>query len=329
MSFTSWPEIESFHNVRKHMKAYPDLLKGDSLVVYRPKVKLHGTNAGVRCYPDGRVVAQSRSKDLTVDDDNAGFAKWVASNEGRFRRLAERNIVIFGEWCGKGIQKGVAISQVDRVFAVFAAKYMETDTLVIEPNDLAMMVSGIPGVHVLPWFGQTTLCKFPIYWLCEPESLQQIASIINGRVEEVEAEDPWVKETFGVSGTGEGLVFYPVSPSHLGFENFTNLCFKAKGEKHKNVATAKPAQLDAETASSAEAFAEMVVTEARLMQGAQMGDSCLYDMKHIGTFIQWILADVKKETQDELDASGLTFKQVTKAVTDRARRWYIEKSNAA
>jgi hypothetical protein len=153
---------------------------------------------------------------------------------------------------------------------------------------------------------------------------------VNDVVAEVEHVDPWVKENFGVEGTGEGIVCYPVSKEHLGFENFTYLCFKAKGEKHKNVATAKPAQLNAEAAASVEAFAELVVTEARLLQGAQTvqlrDSSDLYDMKRVGVFIQWVLADVEKETQDELEASGLTFKQVSKAVTDRARKWFIEKS---
>jgi hypothetical protein len=33
---------------------------------------------------------------------------------------------------------------------------------------------------------------------------------MNKLVEAVDTEDPWVKETFGVTGTGEGVVWYPV-----------------------------------------------------------------------------------------------------------------------
>jgi hypothetical protein len=33
---------------------------------------------------------------------------------------------------------------------------------------------------------------------------------MNRLVEAVDTEDPWVKETFGVTGTGEGVVWYPV-----------------------------------------------------------------------------------------------------------------------
>jgi hypothetical protein len=309
------------------MRVYPELLRGSTAVAYRAKVKLHGTNAAVRCSEDGAVVAQSRSKDITPSDDNAGFAQWVSVGEvqSRFRRLCDRNIVVYGEWCGKGIQKGVAISQVDRIFAVFAARLLGTDTLIVEPSDLATLVQGIPGVHVIPWYGDML---FSVDWASDDATLTEVTTRINAVVSDVEREDPWVKETFGVIGTGEGIVMYPVSKEHLGVANFTNLTFKAKGEKHKNVSTAAPAQVNPEVAASVDAFVAMVVTEARLEQGATVasGGPATYDMKLMGKFMQWVVGDVEKETQDELDASGLTFKQVSKAVSDRARKWYIEKS---
>jgi hypothetical protein len=63
----------------------------------------------------------------------------------------------------------------------------------------------------------------------------------------------------------------------------------------------------------------MVLTEARLEQGA----GGVYEMKSVAKFLAWISADVQKETQDELDASGLTWDQVSKAVTNKARAWYL------
>jgi hypothetical protein len=50
-----------------------------------------------------------------------------------------------------------------------------------------------------------------------------------------------------------------------------------------------------------------------------------YDQKQTGKFVAWIMADVEKETQDELEASNLTWKQVEKAITAKAREWYKEK----
>ena len=44
MTFFAWPEIESFHNIRKYAAAHPEILKGEVTngIAYRAKVKLHG-----------------------------------------------------------------------------------------------------------------------------------------------------------------------------------------------------------------------------------------------------------------------------------------------
>jgi hypothetical protein len=50
-------------------------------------------------------------------------------------------------------------------------------------------------------------------------------------------------------------------------------------------------------------------------------------MKYIGKFINWILLDVEKETKAELEVSNLTFKSIQKALSDKARAWYIGEYN--
>ena len=42
--------------------------------------KIDGTNACVVVTPDGTVLAQSRSRFITPEDDNFGFAAWVQAN---------------------------------------------------------------------------------------------------------------------------------------------------------------------------------------------------------------------------------------------------------
>lgn len=365
MRFMPWPEIEGFHNIRKFIRVDPgewwhkkELLAGTSVVSYKAKVKLHGTNAAVRISADGTVTAQSRTNIITPENDNAGFARWVKANEEAWRDTFKvvsnfdnsahyLNAVIYGEWIGPGIQKGVAVSEIPKKsFAIFAVQFLDKneehgDMLMVEPRHIEMYgMQNIPDVYVLPWYEQS----IDIDWKQTDEELSKTIAPINDWVMAVEANDPWVEKTFGVKGTGEGLVFYPVSEAHKNsFEHFTNLCFKAKGEKHKNIATAKPVQVSAEAAASIEAFVNMVVTPARLEQGARaiLGEhkhedalKCLfcttgalnYDMKNTGKFVAWVSADVEKETQDELAASGLTFKQVQKTITDRARTWYLAKS---
>lgn len=358
MTVIPWTEIESFHNIRKYTQTHPEILNGDATVTYRAKVKLHGTNAAVQVHLDGTLVAQSRTTELSVTNDNAGFAKWVHSTDPAFWAAAE-GMVIFGEWCGPGVQKGVAVSEIPKkIFAVFAARSLNplNDELIVDPEHLAIMlkpvIDHVGGVYVLPWYvGNIPVCGIDgpnyvrdilgvkINWLAEEgplslehQRLNEIVKLINDSVAAVEKNDPWVKETFNVDGTGEGLVFYPVSKEHLGVKNFNNLVFKAKGEKHKNIKTAAPAQVNAEAAASIDQFVDMVLTEARLMQGvenvATRDCSPQYDMKKIGQFLAWIAGDVQKETQDELAASGLTWNQVSKAVTNKARVWYLAKAKA-
>jgi len=70
--------------------------------------------------PDGQtvaVLAQSRSRLITPDSDNHGFARWVKDNAEKLVELlgAGRH---FGEWVGKGINKrGYNLNQ--KVFALF------------------------------------------------------------------------------------------------------------------------------------------------------------------------------------------------------------------
>lgn len=337
-----WTEIESFHNIRKFTKAYPENLNGSSKVTYRGKVKLHGTNAGIQIV-NGVVTAQSRTQILSSENDNVGFAKWVKSQEESWANAAKvkttfdgstynLNIIFFGEWFGPGIQKGVACSEVPKKsFAIFAARTLNKDgepsgDLFVNPNVLKEFVKNISDVYVLPWHPAT----IEVDWNDSSETLQEKVELINKWVHDVEVNDPWVEETFGVKGTGEGLVFYPMTLDHLGYANFTNLVFKAKGEKHKNIKTAAPAQVDASVAASINDFVDMVLTEARLHQGAQMSQirdgSGIFEMKNVGNFIKWVVADVEKETQDELTASNLEWKQVLKPIGDKARAWYIAKA---
>jgi len=112
VSHISWPEIEGFHNVRKSVQKFPELLGGSTTVEYRAKVKLHGTNAAVQVRGD-KVLAQSRTQIIGPGGDNAGFAAWVESNQEEWKAAAAgKPMIFFGEWCGPGIMKGVAINKI-------------------------------------------------------------------------------------------------------------------------------------------------------------------------------------------------------------------------
>ena len=91
-------------------------------------VKIHGTNAAValNC-STGEMYTQSRNRLISIEDDNAGFAQYVYTNRDFYRDALEEakkrvpdavTILIYGEWAGGNIQKGVAITGVEKVKAV-------------------------------------------------------------------------------------------------------------------------------------------------------------------------------------------------------------------
>jgi hypothetical protein len=65
--------------------------------------KIDGTNAQVHVSEDGTVRAGSRTRWITPDDDNFGFAHWVAAHAHQLRELGPGSH--FGEWWGAGIQR--------------------------------------------------------------------------------------------------------------------------------------------------------------------------------------------------------------------------------
>lgn len=197
------------------------------------------------------------------------------------------------------------------------------DYMVTDPKRLAFLTGNIPGVYVLPWYEDKI---YSVDWSSSSETLTNNVNLINQDVISVETNDPWVEATFGVKGTGEGLVFYPESSEHHGYKNFANLVFKAKGEAHKNIKKSMPAQIDPLTVASKEEFIDMVLTIARLEQGATSvaGGTLIYDVKLTGKFVAWISGDVDKEAQDELAASGLTWKEIQKPLAEKTRSWYLE-----
>lgn len=318
----AWPSIALLHNLKITLDHFRNLGRPLPKVRYRAKVKLHGTNTGVQVLDDG-VFAQSRTQVLTIGDDYKGFAKWVKERESNFAQV-HVGTTVFGEWCGSGVEKGMAVSALDeKVFAVFGLQIGvgESATLVVEPDEIRARLPAIPGLYVLPWHGDEVALDFT-----NQAALDPVVASVNAMVAEVEAEDPWVKATFGMKGVGEGLVFYPVGADvPARFEDYAMLMWKAKGEKHRTAGTKVAAQIEPEVVKSIDEFVNLMVTEARLSQGLKEACGGTADVKHMGAFLRWVAGDVEKESTAELSASGLTFAQVEKAVSARARDWMKSK----
>jgi len=358
VEFVPWGEIELFHNLIKlvaQSRKIEDTLKdeededGISLkylneiiqkpITFKGKVKLHGSNGGVTL-EGTQIKAQSRNQFIT---GTSGFARIVfGKNEEYFKSLITtpsgqewKKFTIFGEHCGPKIQRGVALTKLkEEIFAVFAIDI--GGELIIEPGDIErfMTKQGTiplpPTVFILPW--HTDEIHIDLIEALEHGSVKVLAGI-EQTVQEIDQLDPWVLKTFGIEGPGEGLVLYPVSLVEssditteyktLKKETFRRFAFKAKGEKHRVVATKTSLQVNPTVAHGVEAYVNLMCPEARLQQGA--GEVGGYEMSKIKRFIQWITKDVQKEGKAELEVSGLEWKDVTGALTKKASAWYAQR----
>lgn len=97
-------------------KPFPKIprLKGVGVVVTE---KIDGTNALVYVSEQGEVRAGSRTRWVTPEADNFGWAKWVADNEAELRMLGPG--YHYGEWWGHGIQRGYGCPPGERHFSLF------------------------------------------------------------------------------------------------------------------------------------------------------------------------------------------------------------------
>lgn len=321
MEFVKYPSTESFSHVCRTMarKMFP------TPTHYGAKVKLHGTNAGVRMGADGSVRAQSRSRDIVVGDDNYGFAGWLAGCVDAFSipswLVVSEHLTIFGEWAGKGIQNTDAVTQLDRkYFFVFAAQV--DDKMLTDPEILQQLVPDLDEIIVLPWH---TLMRNPFDWTNAAE-LNVAVEEINEAVEEIGKCDPFIKSVFEIEGPGEGLVFMPPTGwNGVPRDTYSELLFKAKTEAHRTKKSGKAATPRMETPQEVFDFVEMFVTEARLKQGLEEACDGIAEKPRTGAFLKWMGQDVQKESVAELEDSGLEWKQVAGMVNKASAQWFLTK----
>lgn len=102
--------------------------------------KIDGTNAQIVINEECTDIrVGSRNRWITPEDDNFGFAAWVAANKEALLGLGKGQH--FGEWYGAGIQRTYGIRE--KRFALFNTLRWGTD-------EQKERLSKIPGVEVVP-----------------------------------------------------------------------------------------------------------------------------------------------------------------------------------
>ena len=77
--------------------------------------KIDGTNASIFISEDGEFLTGSRTRWITPEDDNAGFARWAQAHKDELMLLGPGTH--YGEWWGLGIQR--AYEQKEKRFSLF------------------------------------------------------------------------------------------------------------------------------------------------------------------------------------------------------------------
>lgn len=291
-------------------------------LTFRGTVKIHGTNAAI-VREAGEVYYQSRERKLSLEFDNAGFMAAMQSQpvDALINQVLvgvgvspaqDPTVCIYGEWCGKGIQKNVAISELSKRFVIFAIKV--DDTWV----DFSLIPLNLPGSIFYSAF------EFPNW---EIEIDIENPMVINNRLVEltqmVEDECP-VAKCFGVSGIGEGIVWWCTTPG------YRDIRFKVKGEKHSVSKVKTLASVDVEKITTLNEFVARTVTDERLTQGLHVLQTELllpFEMTSLGEFIRWVFNDVMKEEADTIFASGFERKDLGSPIAGRSRKWFVEELN--
>lgn len=313
-----FPSIDQFRQVVREVKSHHDYTGKDEQgnaaylhstpypkILFTGTVKLHGTNAGIVKYKD-RIEFQSRERVLTLQQDNSGFmlAMMNKNLDFLFQDIEfDEYIAVYGEWCGQGIQKGVAISNVPRMFVVFAMNIDgEWHTIGRYDND--------QGIYNIYQFGKYLLeIDFN-----EPELSQNKLIEITERVE---AQCPAGK-FFDIDGVGEGVVW-------IARYDGKTYRFKVKGEKHSISKVKTLASVDVEMVENIKQFVDNVTTDQRLEQGVnwlrENGKSV--DQKSTGDYLRWVVNDVIKEEADTIVQNQLDPKKINGAISNKAKVWFF------
>lgn len=79
--------------------------------------KIDGTNAQVCITDYGDLLIGSRTRWITPEDDNHGFARWVTEHKEEVMKLGPGSH--FGEWWGSGIQRTYGLAKGEKRFSLF------------------------------------------------------------------------------------------------------------------------------------------------------------------------------------------------------------------
>lgn len=331
-----YPKITQFRNVVSTIKRQADFVglddNGDAIydssqpkpvLTFKGTIKLHGTNAGVCYNKEQGMWVQSRENIITPEKDNAGFAFFVEANKDVFYslfntldalyNLEDKTFSIYGEWAGKGIQKGVGISEIDKSFYIFGVKISKPQEEGFTSFWVDSSMLSVPAHRIY------NIEDFTVFYKAVDFNMPQLAqNYFSELTLEVENECP-VAKAFGIeNGVGEGIVW---SCEYKG----TVHRFKVKGEKHSVSKVKKLATVDVEKLNSINEFVEYAVTENRFNQALEnvFGKEPIV-IEKLGDLIRWVIKDITDEEMDTMVENNLEPKDVNKYISGKVKEMFFK-----
>ena len=296
-------------------------------ITFNGTVKIHGTNGGV-ILRDDIIYPQSRDRLLSLMEDNKGFASFVLEQEWAFKAIFEDikerigsisydSIIIYGEWAGGSVQKGIGLSKLPKLFYIIGVKLKHDD--------------GTPSTWVNIDGLRSEGCK--IYNIRDFEqfnitinfnNIAKARASLKAMQDYVEYRCPVAAKLLRIEGEliGEGIVFqgeYQGNP----------LSFKVKGEKHSKGRSKGPRVYTEEelaTMSAVKACATKLFTYSRCNQALDelFAENEPLEIKQIGPYLKWMGKDHNKELANIIAKDyKLEVKSVVKELNHMAKKYFM------
>lgn len=312
--FYKYPKIHAIKDSAKDIIN----LGGNFVVNYTEK--LHGTNSAiVLTVRDSKIesyYAQSRNRVLSEEEDNYGFYKFVYE-EFQVPELissigSDYDLIIYGEWVGKGIQHGVGLSDLEtRYFVIFDIHVAVLDTSVVVP---------LPEALRLQMIYKTTICNEKVHSVVNRFEGRVIVknNDLVGMVDQLQsiantyALNSPMSAFLGKEGRGEGIVC--TIPN-------TSIIFKIKGDDYSNRTNEPKTTFSKEVGVSIEVID--FINQERLDQGIAYLKEMLIplELKSIPLLLEYSMKDMEEEY-----GSPFTFKE-KKYISNRIVTNYKEYLN--
>ena len=313
--FVKWPKIrhlkditsQIYHDVRVQGKDPEtnewvfDRNKPIPPLAFTGTVKLHGTNAAINWTEEKGFRYQSRNGFKA--EGHMGFVDAMKPVEATLLPIFESwgfgQVVIFGEWIGKGIQQTVSVSQIDKRFVLFPFFWAD---------------GRFETSRVLPVFDR--VYDYPTYPITiNFDDMAGAKETIAGYVDEVEKECPAGKH-YGISGMGEGLVFHAELDGKM-------YVFKAKGEAHRKLpAKVRPEMSELQTAAAK--FVRSTMTLRRLEQGVEYlkEQNLPVSITSTGHYLKYVVNDYIDEESTALEEQQIHVPSCKREASKMAGLWY-------